>query len=84
MQRLVAVIYYGGTVGNEYYGLISFLKNVLKQLALGVGVEGTCSLIEEHDASATKQGTGNGYALCLSFTESSPTLAADGVDALWQ
>ena len=84
MQRLVAVIDYGGTVGNEDYSLVAFLKNVLKQLSLGVRVECACSLVEEHDASTTKQGAGNGYALCLSFTESSPTLAADGVDALRQ
>lgn len=84
MQSLVAVINNGRAMSDEDYSLVAFLKNVLKQLSLGVWVECACSLVEEHDASAAKQCASDGYTLCLSFAQSSSALATDGVDALWQ
>ena len=69
-QRLVAVVDDCRTVGDEDDGLVMLREYVLKQIALGVWVEGTGGLVEQHDGTVAQQGTGNGNTLGLALAES--------------
>ena len=68
----------------EDHGLAVVRQDVLKELALGVGIKGRGGLIEEHDLTVAQERTGNGYALRLTLTQSAALLAAQRVQALGQ
>ena len=68
-------IYYGGAVaigegfvGNDDGGSArGVVGEVFQQLLLGRGVERACRLIHQQHRTLTQQGSGDGYALCLTF-----------------
>ena len=87
MQGILAIVYHGGAVGDEKDCLLFFLGlrgDVGDELLLGLGVEGTGSLVQEQDVALSEQGAGYGNALCLPLGEACAALSANGVDGLRQ
>ncbi len=81
VQGLVAIVHHCGTVGDEDDGAVVRGEYVVEQLALGVGVEGTGGLVEEHDGAVAKECAGNGNALGLALAQSASLLAARCVES---
>ena len=81
---MVAIVDDGVAVRNKYYGVAAVGEQVAQQRTLGVGVEGTGGLVEQHDAAGAQQGACDGDALGLSLGESCAVLGHDGVESLGQ
>ena len=64
---MVAIVEDGVAVRNKYNGVAAVGKQVAQQRTLGVGVEGTGGLVEQHDAAGAQQGACDGNALGLSL-----------------
>ena len=71
-------------MGDKDHRVSLLAEDVLQQLPLGVGVERTRSLIEEHHRTVSQQRTRYGDALSLSFAQSAALLAALRVEARGQ
>jgi len=81
---MVAIVYDRRTMGDKDYRLLPMTKDIFQQKTLGVWVERTGGLIEEHDAARPKEGAGYGNALGLSFTETASLLGKHGVKTVGQ
>ena len=84
MENLIAVGHNSGTVGDEDDRALLVLQEVREQLALGIGIEGTGSFVEQKNAAGTKQGTGNGNALGLSLGQTATMFGETGVKTVGQ
>ena len=71
-------------MGNEDDGLLLIPQDVLQQLALGVGIERTGSLVQQDDAAGAQQCTRYGNALGLSLRESPTLFGKRGIESVGQ
>lgn len=82
---MLHVVADGIVVGDPDEGLAELaMLELLEDLTLGMWIEGRGGFVHDEDATRLKQGSGYGYALCLTFGESAAFLAARGVEGIWK
>ena len=69
---------------DEDDGLVVGRQDILEELAFRLWIQGTRSLIKEHDATVAEKAASYGDTLGLSFTQTSSLLAANRIESLWQ
>ena len=83
-QRLVAVLQYGGSVGDEDNCMLPVLQDIAQETLFGVGIEGAGGFVEYHERAVSEKCSGYADALCLSLAQSPTLLGYCGIDTLGQ
>lgn len=74
LEYLRAIIDGSLPMSDNYHCATMALQDILKYAKLGLGVEGAGSFVEQHDASWSQKGTGDGDALRLTLAQSASVL----------